>query len=245
MIDGNIQRKILDAAQIQAGECILEIGPGTGNLTAGLLERGAQVIAIEIDRRLVSGFRYAAHPNLTLLCADALRYSYQDLPVPYKVVANLPYAISTPLLFRLMETGPKMVLMLQKEVALRLCASEGCENYGALSVIMQFHADVRILFSVSRNCFRPRPKVDSVVVALDPLPHPRMPVRCQEHFLRLVKGAFAHRRKQMLNSLTDAGFPRPHVEAAMQKMGLSLTLRGEMLSLHAFAELSNLLSERA
>jgi 16S rRNA (adenine1518-N6/adenine1519-N6)-dimethyltransferase len=259
LVDGNIRRKILDAAQIQPGERIVEIGPGTGSLTTGLLDRGASVIAIEIDRRLVEGLKRVPHPHLTLVCADALRYPYQELPTPYKVVANLPYGISTPLLFRLIEAAQweglasppqtarikSMVLMLQKEVALRLGASAGDEHYGALSVIAQFYAEVQVLFSVTRNCFRPRPKVDSAVVALHPLPQARLPVRHPEPFLRLVKGAFAHRRKQMLNSLADAGFERPVVEVAMQKMGLSPTVRGEALSLHQFVALSEMLETDA
>ncbi len=262
LVDGNIRRKILDAAQIRPGERVVEIGPGTGSLTTGLLDRGASVIAIEIDRRLVEGLRCVPHPRLTLVCADALRYPYQELPTPYKVVANLPYGISTPLLFRLIEaaqtggsasslrpeasegSSPRtagitsMVLMLQKEVALRLGASVGDEHYGALSVIAQFYSDIQVLFAVTRNCFRPRPKVDSAVIALNPLPQARLPVRHPERFLRLVKGAFAHRRKRMLNSLADAGFERLPVEAAMQEMGLPPTVRGEALSLHQFVALS-------
>jgi len=243
LIDGNIREKILDAAEIRDGECIVEIGPGTGYLTAGLLGRGARVIAIEIDRRLVEGLARAVIPNLTLVCADALRYPYRNLSTPYKVVANLPYNISTPLLFLLIEAGPKMVLMLQKEVALRLSAHVGDANYGALSLVAQFYTDVRILCSVSRNCFRPRPKVDSAVVVFDPPRHPRQRVRHPAYFLKLVKGAFAHRRKQMLNSLSDAGFPRRNMEEAMHRMGLSSTVRGETLSLASFAELSNILSD--
>lgn len=245
LIDHNIQRKILDAAEIRPGERVVEIGPGRGILTQGLLERGAELLAIEIDPLLVEMLRQEiASSHFHLVEGDALQYPYSELPSPYKVVANLPYYVSTPLLFRLLEERrriSRMVLMLQREVAERLVASVGGKNYGVLSVLVQLYADVRIAFPVSKNCLRPRPDVDSVVIILTPLPDPRLSVRDEALFSRVVRGAFGHRRKRLTNALTDAGFQKAQVEAALQKTGIDPARRGETLSLSEFAFLADAL----
>ena len=187
LIDYNIQRKILDLAGVQPGEHVVEVGPGRGILTKGLLERGASVTAIEIDPHLIDLVRKEIpDPRLDLVSGDALRYPYEEIPGRYKVVANLPYYISTPLLFRFLQERhqiDRMVLMLQKEVAERLAAGVGKKSYGALSVILQFHADIRIAFTVSPTCFRPRPQVGSAVISVDFLPAPRLPLRDEALFL--------------------------------------------------------------
>jgi 16S rRNA (adenine1518-N6/adenine1519-N6)-dimethyltransferase len=245
LIDHNIQRKILDTAEIRPGEHVVEVGPGRGILTQGLLDRDATVTAIEIDPYLVDWVRKEiTDPRLDLVLGDALRYPYEEVPGRYKVVANLPYYISTPLLFRFLEERQRidrMVLMLQKEVAERLAAGIGKKSYGALSVILQFHADIRIAFTVSPACFRPRPQVGSAVIELKFLSSPRVPVRSEALFLKVVKGAFSHRRKNLTNALTDAGFPREQIESALFRMGLERTRRGETLTLQEFAVLSDLL----
>lgn len=245
LIDYNIQRKILDAAEIRSGERVVEVGPGRGILTKGLLHRGAEVTAIEIDPQMIDLIRAEiADPRLHPILGDALRYPYETIPAPYKVVANLPYYISTPLLFRFLQERQRidrMVLMLQREVAERLAAGIGSKSYGALSVILQFYADIRIAFTVSPACFRPRPQVGSAVITLRFLSAPRAPVRDEALFLQVVKGAFSHRRKSLTNALTDAGFPREQVESALFQMGLDRTRRGETLTLSEFAALSDLL----
>lgn len=245
LIDYNIQRKILDTAEIGPGERVVEIGPGRGILTKGLLERGVEVLAIEIDPLLVATLRQEIpSPHLHLLQEDALQYPYHQIPSSYKVVANLPYYLSTPLLFRLLEERQRisrMVLMLQKEVAERLVAPVGEKNYSVLSVMAQLYADIRIAFHVSRGCFRPRPDVDSSVISLTPLPHPRVSIRDEALFGRIVRGAFGHRRKRLANALSDAGFPRDQVDAALQKIGLDPARRGETLSIAEFALLADTL----
>lgn len=245
LIDYNIQRKILDTAEIGPGEQVVEIGPGRGILTKGLLERGAAVLAIEIDPFWVATLRQEIpSPSLRLLQEDALQYVYHQIPSPYKVVANLPYYLSTPLLFRLLEERQRisrMVLMLQKEVAERLVAPVGEKNYSVLSVMAQLYADIRIAFHVSRGCFRPRPDVDSSVISLTPLSHPRVPIKDEALFGRIVRGAFGHRRKRLANALSDAGFPRDRVDAALQKIGLDPARRGETLSIAEFALLADTL----
>jgi 16S rRNA (adenine1518-N6/adenine1519-N6)-dimethyltransferase len=245
LIDLNIQRKILDAAEIAPGEQVVEIGPGRGILTRGLLERGAELLAIELDPLLVKHLRQEIpFVHLNLVQGDALQYPYDRITPPYKVVANLPYYLSTPLLFRLLEERrriSRMVLMLQKEVAERVVAPVGEKNYGVLSVMVQLYADVRIAFHVSRGCFRPCPDVDSSVIVLTPLPQPRVPLRDEALFGRIVRGAFGHRRKRLANALADAGFSRDHVDAALQKIGLDPARRGETLSLAEFAALADTL----
>lgn len=245
LIDQNIQRKILDVADIRPGEHVVEVGPGRGILTKGLLERGARVTAIEIDPYLTEQVRKEiSNPRLGLVLGDALRYPYEEISGRYKVVANLPYYISTPLLFRFLQERrriDRMVLMLQKEVAERLAAGIGQKSYGALSVILQFHADIRIAFTVAPTCFRPRPQVGSAVIALNFLSAPRVPVRDEGLFLKVVKGAFSHRRKSLTNALTDAGLPRDRIESALSQIGLERTRRGETLTLQEFAALADLL----
>jgi len=245
LIDLNIQRKILDAARIASGERVVEIGPGRGILTKGLLDRGAEVLAIEIDPLLIGLLREEIpSTRLNLIQGDALHYPFDRIPSPYKVVANLPYYLSTPLLFRLLEARrgiSRMVLMLQKEVAERLAAPVGGKNYGVLSVMVQLYADVRIAFHVSKGCFRPRPEVDSAVIVLNPLPSPRALLRDEALFTRVVRGAFGHRRKRLINALTDAGFERAQVEAALRRIGLDPARRGETLSLNEFAAIAETL----
>ncbi|MFY9269063.1 MAG: 16S rRNA (adenine(1518)-N(6)/adenine(1519)-N(6))-dimethyltransferase RsmA [Candidatus Manganitrophaceae bacterium] len=245
LIDPNIQRKIVDAAEIQPGERVVEIGPGRGFLTQGLLERGAAVTAIEIDPLLVGMLRQEIpSAYLDLIQGDALQYRYDQISSPYKVVANLPYYVSTPLLFRLLEERERisrMVLMLQKEVAVRMVAQAGGKEYGLLSVMAQFFADIKIVFHVSRSCFRPMPQVDSSVVLLRPLSAPRFPVRDEERLRQLVRGAFGHRRKRLVNALVDAGFGRDRVETALRNINIDPARRGETLTIAEFAGLSDAL----
>ncbi|MFQ5588872.1 MAG: 16S rRNA (adenine(1518)-N(6)/adenine(1519)-N(6))-dimethyltransferase RsmA [Nitrospiria bacterium] len=252
LIDANIRRKILDCAEIQTDERVVEIGPGKGFLTRALLERGASVTAIEIDPDLIKIIQSEMKTpldtdqhnvkKLNLIHADALRYDYKKLSTPYKVVANLPYYISTPLLFKLLEERAhttRMVLMLQKEVAERMAAPVGHPAYGALSIVLQFYTDVNMAFTVSPNCFQPRPKVASAVVSITPLETPRVPVRDETLFLKIVKGAFLYRRKKLDNALRFAGFSEPWIKKALKRSHCDGERRGETLSMAAFAALAN------
>ena len=242
LTDPQIQRKILDAAQIVPGETVVEIGPGRGLLTHGLLARGARVSAIEIDPILAAAF-HPPPPGLQVIRADAMRYPFETIEGRYKIVANLPYNISTPLLFRLLDVRasiPLMVLMLQKEVAARLLATGGAD-YGALSVLVQCWADVEKVCAVSPGCFRPRPNVDSTVIRIVPQSVPRIGMADPSHFARVVKAAFAHRRKRLSNSLIDAGFKKEDVAAAATRLCWNPTRRAEVLSLSEFAQLADAL----
>ena len=246
LIDKNIVRKIVRSAQLQPGETVLEIGPGRGILTEALLEASGLVIAIELDTALCTHLRetFGARSNFRLIEGDAVTFDYAQVPSPFLVVANLPYYVSTPLLFRLLDQGPRvdrMVLMLQGEVAARLAASPGGKDYGVLSVAAQFRCDVRVAFKVPASCFRPRPQVGSAVVALTPLGRPRIAVRDKDLFFKVVRGGFAHRRKALPNSLRDEGFDAVRTAAALATAGIDPRRRAETLSLEEFAALTDAL----
>jgi 16S rRNA (adenine1518-N6/adenine1519-N6)-dimethyltransferase len=243
LIDPNIVRKIVALAGITPSDTVLEIGPGRGILTEALCKAAAQVTAIEIDPRLHAyvAERQAEWPNVTLILDDALTYPLEQLPAGTIVAANLPYYISTPLLFRLLEHRdrfPRMVLMLQDEVADRLAAKPGGSNYGVLSVMAQYAADITKAFKVSAQCFRPRPEVGSAVVLLRTKKRRELSPEEEPKFAALVKAAFAHRRKTLVNSLRDEGYDQLSVVGALEESGLSSSARAEVLTVQHFIELS-------
>ncbi len=247
LIDHNIVRKIVRLAELQPGETVLEIGPGRGILTEALLEASGLVVAIEVDAALCAHLRatLGARPNFTLIEGDALPYDYAQIPSPFLVVANLPYYLSTPLLFRLLQERrrvDRMVLMLQAEVAARLAAVPGGKDYGALSIAAQFYCEVRQAFKVPATCFRPKPQVGSAVVALTPLPRSRVAVHDEVLFFKVVRAGFAHRRKALVNSLKDEGFEAARTVAALEQAGIDPRRRAESLTLSEWAALANALA---
>jgi len=245
--DPFILSRIVDEGEIVPGDQVLEVGPGRGALTRELLARGATVVAVEIDRELVSllSGTFGHHPSFTLVEGDILSLPFHDLfpddGERWKVVANLPYNISTPFLFRLVEHRrrfSRIVVMLQREVGERLAASPGTPAYGALSVIFQSWFDVRRAFLVRPGSFFPRPKVESVVVVITPRSD-QLPVGDPDLFTRLVKGAFATRRKTLLNSLRGGlDFPDHQILTILGNLGIDPARRGETLGLDEFAALS-------
>jgi 16S rRNA (adenine1518-N6/adenine1519-N6)-dimethyltransferase len=244
LVDRNIVHKIVRLAQLQPGETVLEIGPGRGILTEALLDFSGAVIAIEVDSSLYAHLRdkFAKRSGLKLIEGDALDFDYACLPESYLVVANLPYYLSTPLLFRLLKEGARisrMVLMLQAEVAGRLAASPGGKEYGVLSIAAQFRSEVRLAFKVSATCFQPPPRVDSAVVVLTPLLLPRVCVENEGFFFKVVRAGFAHRRKSLANSLRDEGFNPEMTRAALTEAGIDGTRRAETLSIQEFGTLAN------
>jgi 16S rRNA (adenine1518-N6/adenine1519-N6)-dimethyltransferase len=243
LTDNNIVRKIVAAAGLGPKDTVVEIGPGRGVLTDALAAVVRQVVAIEIDRELhnVLQTRRPQWENVELIRADALTYPFEMLPAGAIVVANLPYYISTPLLFRFLEHRlrfPRLVLMLQNEVADRLVARAGDAEYGILSVMAQYSAHVTKSFKVSANCFRPRPEVGSAVVVLRPRPMALLSASEEPSFAAVVKAAFAHRRKTLVNSLRDEGYQAPMVVQAVERMNLIPTVRAETLTLEQFIELA-------
>ena len=243
LIDHNIVKKIIDLADLQPGETVLEIGPGRGILTRPLCETVSRVIAIEVDSRLSRYLQELFPPmaNLEIINDDALKFPYHTLPENTVIVANLPYNISTPLLFQFFAARPRVsriVLMLQLEVARRLVARPGTREYGILSVLTQYFADVQLAFRVSRSCFRPSPEVGSAVVRLDMKPDDSFQNEAVDAFVRIVRAAFGHRRKTLFNAMRDAGFSSAQIESAFLQATIDGTRRAETLTIEEFETLS-------
>lgn len=248
LVDGFVLDKILNAADVAATDVVLEIGPGIGGLTQGLLERAGHVVAVELDRQLIPVLEgQFSKQNFTLVQGDILRVDIAGVLAPFggykiKVVANLPYYITTPVIIYLLESGlpiQSITVMIQKEVALRMAARPGTKDYGSLSLAVQYYADVSIAANVPVNCFMPRPAVDSAVAVLQILDNPRVDV-CKEHMFKIIHTAFNHRRKTLVNTLDAAGFGqgKDDLAAKLIGMGLNPQVRGEALSIEQFAELS-------
>lgn len=240
LIDASVVRRIVEAAEICAGDEVLEIGAGIGTLTQGLLEAGANVTAIELDKKLPAVLKetLAGYENFRLVEGDVLKINLSELmPRRFKVVANLPYYITTQILLTLLEKDlpvTKIVTMVQREVAERMTATPGSKIYGALSIAVQFRADSYVAFDVSPISFLPPPEVTSSVVVCDVR---KPPVEVDEDFFfKVVRMAFAKRRKTLLNSL--ASFGREKILAS----GIDASRRAETLSLEEFAQLANILS---
>jgi 16S rRNA (adenine1518-N6/adenine1519-N6)-dimethyltransferase len=243
LIDPNIVRKIVALAELMPTDTVLEIGPGRGILTEALCRATGHVTAIEIDPRLHTYLteRQGQLPNLTLALGDAMIYPLERLPIGTIVVANLPYYLSTPLLFRLLDQHdrfPRMVLMLQNEVVDRLVAKPGSSDYGVLSVMARYAAETTKAFRVSAQCFRPKPEVGSAVVLLKTKPQRALNRQEELKFAALVKAAFAHRRKTLANSLKDEGYDQKLVAEALNALALSPSARAETISQDQFIELT-------
>ena len=239
LIDAHIVRRIVEAAEISAGEDVLEIGAGIGSLTQGLLEAGANVTAIELDKKLPAVLKetLAGYENFRLIEGDVLKINLSELmPRPFKVAANLPYYITTQILLALLEKNlpvTKIVTMVQREVAERMTAVPNSKIYGALSVAVQLRSQPRIAFDVPPESFLPPPEITSSVVVCD-VRKPPFEIVDEEFFTKVVRAAFAQRRKTLLNSLTASGFSREKILAS----GIDSSLRAENLSLEDFAKLS-------
>ncbi|HSF66779.1 MAG TPA: 16S rRNA (adenine(1518)-N(6)/adenine(1519)-N(6))-dimethyltransferase RsmA [Nitrospiraceae bacterium] len=244
LIDANIVRKIVAVAELEPVDHVLEIGPGRGILTEALCRAAGRVTAVEVDSRLHAYLesRRAELPNVELVCEDALSYPVESLPVGTVVVANLPYYISTPLLFKLLDQRgrfPRMVLMLQEEVADRLVAKPGGSDYGVLSVMAQYAAEITKSFRVSARCFRPSPDIASAVMLLRTNERTRLNPGEEVVLRRLVKAAFAHRRKTLTNSLRDEGYELPSITGTLQRLDIAPTRRAETLSVEEFILLAH------
>lgn len=250
LVDPNIVRKIVALAELRPDETVFEIGPGRGILTRALCAEAKLVVAVELDVQLGEYLREATRdcPNLDLRVGDALEFSYQELPEGTVVVANLPYYVSTPLLFKLLEARLKidrMVLMLQTEVARRLVAQPGTEDYGILSVLTQYAAAATLAFPVSANCFRPRPDVGSSVVSLKLRRQPALIVQDEAWFVHTVRASFAHRRKTLANSLRDEGLAQDRIAQALAQAGIEPRRRAETLTLREFSALAEAMGRAA
>ncbi len=246
LIDAAVVRGIVEAAELQEGDRVLEIGPGIGTLTQGLAESGAQVTAVELDKKLpaVLAETLKGYENVRIVQGDILKTDIRELmgDAPFKVAANLPYYITTPILMALLEQRlpiRKIVTMVQKEVAERMIAPPGSKTYGALSVAVQYYTAPEIVLDVPPKSFIPAPEVDSVVIACKVRGEPPVTVRDEKLFFRVVKAAFGQRRKTLSNALKGAGFLKDEVQGALEKAGIEAARRGETLSLEEFAQLAD------
>jgi 16S rRNA (adenine1518-N6/adenine1519-N6)-dimethyltransferase len=239
--DPSILRRIVQAAQLFREDLVIEIGPGPGRLTRMLAENVRNVIAIELDDTLFEKLEteLAEYKNVELIHGDALKYPYENLP-DFKVVANIPYYITTPIIFRLLDARKNlksMTLTVQKEVAERIVAKPGGKDYGVLSIMVRYYAEPSFKFIIPKEAFRPMPKVDSTVLYIKILERPSVDIEDKEIFFRIVRTAFSQRRKMLSNSLkTLRGDAKEWLAAA----GIDSDRRPETLSIEEFARLANL-----
>jgi len=242
LFDKSILKKIMDCSQVTPDDQVVEIGAGTGTLTKLISGRARKVIAIEIDRRLVAKLkeRLPTRTNVEVITANALKFPYESIKGKFKVVANIPYYITTPLLFRLLdfkEKIPSITLLLQKEIASRIVASSGGRDYGVLSITVQLHTRPALKFLVPRGVFSPPPEVDSAVVHFKVSPKPLFKIQNEQFFLKVVKTAFSQRRKTILNSLKSF----EGIKQALLQAGIDSKLRPEKLSIGDFVRLTDAL----
>jgi 16S rRNA (adenine1518-N6/adenine1519-N6)-dimethyltransferase len=245
LFDPSILERIIRVAGIEPGDTVVEIGPGKGDLTTLLSEKAEEVIAIEYDMYLCNQLRerFPETGKIKLYCGDALKYPYRLLP-PFKVVANIPYYITTPIIFRLLEVGDRLIsatITVQNEVAERIVASPGGKDYGVLSVMVQYYTEPEIAFRIPGGAFVPPPRVDSAVIHLKTLSGPRVSVSDEKIFFRIVRTAFSQRRKTLANSLKPL---KRDTKALLVEAGIDPARRPETLSMEEFARIAEILTER-
>ncbi|MCR5104222.1 MAG: 16S rRNA (adenine(1518)-N(6)/adenine(1519)-N(6))-dimethyltransferase RsmA [Eubacterium sp.] len=253
LIDSHVIDKIIAAAGIDKDTEVLEIGPGIGTLTQYLAEAAENVVAVEIDDKLIPILEktLSEYDNVRIIHGDILKQDIGSIfeGRPFKIVANLPYYITTPIIMSLLESGvpaDSITVMIQKEVADRMKASPGSKDYGALSLAVQYYAAPYLAANVPPNCFMPRPNVGSAVIRLNRLETP--PVKTNDPVLmfKIIRAAFNQRRKTLANAVKNyegLSYSREEVEQALEQMGLDVRVRGEALELSQFAELTNLLDK--
>ena len=250
LINSSVLDDIVSAAGIDKDSYVLEIGPGIGTLTRILCDHAAKVVSVEIDDKLIPVLEYTLSDkdNVTVINSDILKTDIAQLIDEHfegqkvKLVANLPYYITTPIILELIkhrDCFSSLTVMVQKEVAERMVAKEGSRDFGSLSVHVQYYTSPEIKFIVPPDDFLPAPKVSSAVIRLDILDEPSVTLADEKLFFRVVRGAFALRRKTLVNSLASAGFAKEQTLAALAEMGLDANIRGERLTLHDYAALSN------
>lgn len=253
LIDTSVLDRIIAAAEITGEDCVLEIGPGIGTMTQYLAENAGEVVAVEIDRNLIPILEetLADYDNVTVINNDILKVDINKIVEqrnggrPVKVVANLPYYITTPIIMGLFEKQiplQSITIMVQKEVAERMQSGPGTKDYGALSLAVQYYAKPEVVANVPPNCFIPRPTVGSAVIRLTRHGEPPVHVEDEKKMFSIIRASFSQRRKTLVNGLTNApelGISKERASAALEEMNLPPMIRGEALTLEQFAELSN------
>ena len=256
LIDAHVLAKIIAAAEITKEDTVVEIGPGIGTLTQALAEAAGHVYAVEIDSRLIPILEdtLSGYENVTVIHEDILKVDLRELSeslggVRFKIVANLPYYITTPIIMGILEEEApvdSLTVMVQKEVARRMQSGPGSKDYGALSLSVQYYAEPYLAANVPMNSFMPRPNVDSAVIRLRVLPEPSVPVEDRALLFRLIRAGFNERRKTLLNALRNAedlDCSREEIEEALRSIGKAENVRGETLTLREFAALSDALTK--
>ena len=244
LFDPSILKRLILAADLSPEDLVVEIGPGRGRLTRMLSEEVREVIAIELDPRLCEQLKkeFSGIDKITVFCGDVLKYPYHTLP-PFKVVANIPYYITTPIIFRLLSHRDRLIsatLTVQREVAERIAAKPGGKDYGVLSLMVQYYTEPRIVFFIPRGAFSPPPKVDSAVIHLEILAKPRVSVSNEKLFFRVIKTSFSQRRKTIANSLKPLS---RDIKESLLAAGIDPRRRPETLSMDEFARLAETLTE--
>ena len=251
LVDRNILSKVIRTAQVEKEDVVLEVGPGLGEMTLALAQHAKKVIAVEIDSKLAVILKQKVEDfsNVEVVQSDILKMDFNPFlrkeGHPIKVVANLPYKISTPLLFHFMESKEffsTLTLMLQREVAERMVASPGRKEYGPLSIFIQMFSDVSIRFFIKPSAFFPPPKVESAVVHMSFREKPMVNLEDEEWFKKVVKGCFGYRRKTLMNALKHSGLPLPQsIESRIQKIGIDPRKRPETLTIQDLVHLAEAL----
>ena len=256
LIDSNILDKIIRAADVDRDDCVLEIGPGIGTMTQYLCEHAREVVAVEIDKKLIPILEQdtlSAYKNVTIINEDILKVDINAIVQeknngkPIKVVANLPYYITTPIIMGLFESHvplESITIMVQKEVAERMQVGPGTKDYGALSLAVQYYAKPEVMLTVPAGCFMPRPNVDSSVIKLTRHEKPCVSVSDEKWMFDIIRASFNQRRKTLVNGLGNApelNLTKENILSALEKTGHSPTVRGEALTLEQFASLADVL----
>lgn len=258
LIDTHVLDKIIASAEVGEDDCVLEIGPGIGTMTQYLAENAREVVAVEIDKALIPilGDTLSEYDNVTVINEDILKVDINKIVQeknngqPIKVVANLPYYITTPIIMGLFESHvplKSITIMVQKEVADRMQVGPGTKDYGALSLAVQYYAKPEIVANVPPNCFMPRPNVGSAVIRLTRYDNPPVQVEDEKYMFSIIRASFNQRRKTLINGLLNAGnlgVTKENILEVLEEMELPATIRGEALTLEKFAELSNKLKKK-
>ena len=257
LIDSNVLESIIRGAEITKDDFVLEIGPGIGTMTQYLCEAARQVVAVEIDKMLIPILEdtLSEYDNVEVINQDVLKVYIKSLAEeknngkPIKVVANLPYYITTPIIMGLFESGvpiDSITIMVQKEVADRMQTGPGSKDYGALSLAVQYYATAKVILNVSATCFMPRPNVDSAVIKLTRHKEPTVNVADEKLMFKIIRASFNQRRKTLVNGLKNSpelSFSKEQIVKAIERIGKPETIRGEALTLEEFAELANAFTE--
>lgn len=247
LIDDSVLTDIVEGAEVNKDDLVIEIGPGVGSLTAQLIDKAKKVVSIELDNDLIPILQeeLGQYENFTLIHKDALKVDFNEIigdEKSVKLVANLPYYVTTPIIAKLLKGNynfKSLTIMIQKEVAERINAEPNCKEYGALSLLVQYYCDTKIVRNVSPGSFIPRPKVDSIVIRLDRLSKKRVKVKDEKLMFEIIRNAFNMRRKTMWNAVKFLGMKKEDIERAFELSGIDQKRRGETLSLHEFAVLSD------